>query len=120
MMATILQILIWVLPSGGIGAAISWICNRDARTARTARETENIFKQLYEQEGQTLLQMQKRNEELSSKLDELMREIPDLRRAVNRLQRAVQSAKRCKHYDDCPIKNEMTDSVECDKKVSNN
>lgn len=31
---TILQILQWALPSGGIGAAIAWVANRKANTAK--------------------------------------------------------------------------------------
>ncbi len=45
---TVMQILTWAIPSGGIGAAISWIANRKVKTAESAKKIHDTYKEMYE------------------------------------------------------------------------
>ena len=65
MAETILQILQWAIPSGGIGAAIAWIANRKAASAKTAKAVHDTYKTMYEDISQLLVENQKKNEKQS-------------------------------------------------------
>lgn len=122
-MDTILQILQWAIPSGGIGAAIGWIANRKEHKAKTAKAVHDTYKVMYEDISRVLEETQKNKEETQKKYEKIQKlfedescERADLIRAVNKLQRAITSAKRCKHYDSCPIRDELQDSGDSDTK----
>lgn len=116
MMDTILQILQWAIPSGGIGAAIGWIVNRKAHEAKTAKDVHDTYKAMYEDISHVLEETHKKYEKIQKLFEDASSETADLRRAVNRLQRAITSAKRCKHYDSCPISDELQDAGDGDTK----
>lgn len=90
---TILQILQWAIPSGGIGAAIAWIANREVRQAKTAKEVHNAYKELYEDVNANLIKMRDENEKLY--------------KSITRLERAIQRATVCRFWNDCPIRGEL-------------
>ena len=115
-MDTILQILQWAIPSGGIGAAIGWIVNRKAHEAKTAKDVHDTYKAMYEDISRVLEETQKKYEKIQKLFEDASSETADLRRAVNRLQRAITSAKRCKHYDSCPISDELQDAGDSNAK----
>lgn len=126
-MYTILQILQWAIPSGGIGAAIGWIANRKVHKAKTAKAVHDTYKAMYEDISRVLEGTQKNYEETQNKYEKIQKlfeeascETADLRRAVNRLQRTITIAKRCNHYDSCPIRDELQDSGDSDTKHNTN
>ena len=51
-MDTIMQILQWAIPSGGIGAAIAWVANRKANNAKQAKSVHDTYKAMYEDAGE--------------------------------------------------------------------
>ena len=59
----ILQILQWAIPSGGIGAAIVWLANRSANSARNAKVVHDTYKGMYEDISKVLLETQEKYEE---------------------------------------------------------
>lgn len=135
MTETIMEIIQWAIPSGGIGAAIAWIMNRKAAAAKEAKSVHDTYKLMYEDVSRELLATQQKmdsyrvmyediNKELlttQQKVDEstkaideskktmesLARENKRTRNALNRLSRAIEAIKRCPYSDTCPINDEL-------------
>lgn len=108
---TILQYLMWAIPSGGIGYAIAWIANRRTRQIEEIKKKHDTYKVMYEDISKLLMKIQ---EETNEKITKLYKEIEGLssenerlRRVVNRLSRAVEAIQRCPHYADCPVRDEL-------------
>lgn len=95
---TLINILQWLIPSGGLGAVIVWLTNKTLRNVRTAKEVHDTYKALYDDLRQTLIQLQDENKKLY--------------KVVSRLERAVSKAPRCRYYDTCPIRDELRDNPE--------
>lgn len=108
MAETILQILMWAIPSGGIGAAIAWIANRSVRQAKTAKEIHDTYKTMYSDVSDVLMKVQKENEKLNEKVDDLTKENERTRRSLNRLCRAIEAIQLCPHRSSCPVRNELS------------
>ncbi len=89
----IIQILQWLIPIGGLGSAVTWMVRRDTRKDRTAKERNDIYKAMYDNLSDTLIELQNENKKLY--------------RAIARLERAVTRATGCRHYDDCPMRDEL-------------
>lgn len=102
-METILQILQWAIPSGGIGAAITWIVNRKANQAKSKKEIHDTFKKMYEDVSDLLLKMQNENEELHATVNDLLEKDALTRRALNRLSRAIEAIPLCEYHAQCPV-----------------
>lgn len=107
-MDTILQILQWAIPSGGIGAAIAWVANRKARETAQKKEVEETYKQMYDMVSRELVGVQKQNEANYEKIEELRTEGDKTRRALNRLSRAIESIQLCPYRADCPVRDELS------------
>lgn len=107
-MDTLLQILQWAIPSGGIGAAIAWIANKNARQAKTAKEVHDTYKVMYADVSELLKKVQTENEKSNEKLDELGKENERTRRALNRLSRAIEAIQLCPHRATCPVRSELS------------
>lgn len=111
MTETILQYLMWAIPSGGIGYAIAWIANRKTRQVEEIKKMHDTYKVMYEDVSKLLMSTQKETNEKISKLHEEIEELSSengrLRRVVNRLSRAVEAIQRCPHYADCPVRDEL-------------
>lgn len=122
-MDTLLQILQWAIPSGGIGAAIAWIANKNARQAKTAKEVHDTYKVMYADVSELLKKVQTENEKSNEKLDELGKENERTRRALNRLSRAIEAIQLCPHRATCPVRSELSltedDDKHSDSKCSN-
>lgn len=106
-MDTILQILQWAIPSGGIGAAIAWIANRKAREAKAAKEVHDTYKTMYEDISQLLVEVQQKYEETKDELEKLSNDNVLTRRALNRLSKAIEAIQTCPHRNSCPIRDEL-------------
>lgn len=107
-MNTILTILQWAIPSGGIGAAIAWIANRRLRSVEEKKKVEDTYKQMYDMVSEELLKFQKQSKENYAKMEELRSENDKTRRALNRLSRAVEAIQFCPYRADCPIRHELS------------
>lgn len=105
---TILQIIQWAIPSGGIGAAIAWFANRNARKAESAKSVHDTYKLMYEDVSRELLETQKKVDGSTKKMDALGEENKRIRIALNRLTRAIQAIQRCPHSSNCPVSDELS------------
>lgn len=106
-METILQILQWAIPSGGIGAAISWFVNRKVNQAKSKKEIHDTFKKMYEDVSDLLLKIQNENEELHATVNDLLEKDALTRRALNRLSRAIEAIPLCEYHAQCPVLGEL-------------
>ena len=116
---TIFQILQWAIPSGGIGAAIAWIANRKAASAKTAKAVHDTYKAMYEDISQLLVENQKKNEKtihsLQEELDKARTESARIKRSLDRLSRAIEAIQYCPHRTACPINSELSIDQETDR-----
>lgn len=106
-METILQILQWAIPSGGIGTAIGWFWNRRVSQARSTKEVHDTFKQMYEDVSVLLPKIQNTNHELNEKINELQERETRLTRALNRMSRAIEAIPLCDYHSQCPVLSEL-------------
>lgn len=88
-----IDILLTAISSGTLFTGLSWWLNKRLRQAKAAKETQDVYKTMYENLRTTILKFQDENQKLY--------------RAVARLERAVTQATTCKHYDDCPIREQL-------------
>lgn len=105
---TLLQILQWALPSGGIGAAIAWVANRKANAAKTAKTVHDTYKVMYEDISRLLEETQEKYAESTRLTEELTTESQRTRRALNRLSRAIEAIQLCPHRAACPVSGELS------------
>lgn len=108
-MDIVLQILQWAIPSGGIGAAIAWIVNRKARSAKVAKEVHDTYKTMYEDVSHLLLETQKKYEETIQRIDDLGTENIRIKRGLDRLSRAIEAIQTCPYRASCPVYRELPD-----------
>ena len=106
-MDTILQILQWAIPSGGIGAAIAWIVNHRVKTVENKKKVEDTYKQMYDMVSAELVELQKKSTDNYAKMEELRLENDKTRRALNRLSRAIEAIQLCPHRGECPVSREL-------------
>lgn len=110
-MNTLLQILQWAIPSGGIGAAIAWLVNRKAASAKAAKAVHDTYKTMYEDISALLVENQKKNEKtinsLQEELDKARAESARIKRSLDRLSRAIEAIQYCPHRGTCPISHEL-------------
>ena len=121
MTATITDLMQWMLPCGGIGAAVAWIANRNARKATNAKTVHDAYKSMYEDVSVLLEKNQQKYEELNTTMCDLTAEHDRTRRALNRLSRAIEAIQICPHRDSCPVSSELsldTDSVRSEGRQS--
>lgn len=107
-----MTILQWAIPSGGIGAAIAWIANRNVKKAKAAKDVHDTYKAMYEDISQLLLETQQKNERINEQLEKINTENAGIRRALNRLSRAIEAVDVCPHRADCPVRDELQFSAD--------
>lgn len=118
---TIMQIIQWAIPSGGIGAAIAWVANRKVKTAEAAKSVHDTYKMMYEDVSRELLTTQRKVDESVQATDQLRDENAKTRRALNRLSRAIEAIKVCPHRAACPVSGELSlDEADQDHRTSAN
>ena len=96
MTETLMNILQWLIPGGGLGAVIAWIFSKTLRNLRQTKEVHDTYKTLYENISKTLTDVQ-------DELDELHKELGRFRRAVSKIY-------GCRYYPDCPVQHELQNS----------
>lgn len=104
---TIIELLSWAIPSGGIGAGIAWIANRRLRELKTVKEVHDTYKEMYTDISAELEKLQKKNDETAKKIEELTAENGRTRRALNRLSRAIEAIQLCPYREACPVRGEL-------------
>lgn len=93
-MAAIMDVLQWIIPSGAIASVVTWLVNRSLHTARSAKEQQDIYKTMYENLHETVLNIQHENQKLNI--------------AFVQLEKAISKAVLCRHYDSyCPVRDEL-------------
>lgn len=113
-MDTLMQILQWAIPSGGIGAAIAWVANRKANNARQAKSVHDTYKLMYEDISRLLVETQQKYDESTKLTEKLVSENNLTRRALNRLSRAIEAIQLCPHAGTCPVSGELSLSEDGD------
>lgn len=114
MMDTLMQILQWAIPSGGIGAAIAWVANRKANNAKQAKSVHDTYKLMYEDISRLLVETQEKYDESTKLTEKLVSENNLTRRALNRLSRAIEAIQLCPHAGTCPVSSELSLSEDGD------
>ncbi len=89
----IVQVLI---PTGLIGYIWQWIRTRENRKVLAAKEKNDIYKVMYDNISDTLIELQNENKRLY--------------RAVRQLNQTIQKATGCPHYATCPLRDELQKS----------
>ena len=90
----IMDVLQWIIPSGAIASVITWLVNRSLHNARSAKEQQDIYKTMYENLHETVLNIQNDYKKITISLIQL--------------EKAVSKANLCKYYDTyCPVRVEL-------------
>jgi len=107
MTETIINLLQWLIPSGGLGAVLVWLTNKTLRNLRTSKEVHDTYKLMYEDVQKTLLDIRSENKSLYEITCIQREENEKLCKAITSLERALSRAATCRHWDDCPIRTEL-------------
>ena len=95
MVDTLMQFLTWAIPSGGIGAAITWIANRKVKQAEGAKQIHDTYKTMYQDISREWVETQEKLEksakENAKAIEDLNKENARTRNALNRLSRAIEA-----------------------------
>ena len=94
----ILTVLQWLVPSGALGGIAGWLTNKTLRSTRTIKEVHDTYKAMYEDIQETLIGLQNENKELY--------------KAVKQLNRTLQKAINCRHYAQCPLRDELQNTAQ--------
>ncbi len=89
----IMSVLQWIIPAGSFGSVLVWLTNKTLRNLRTAKETHDTYKIMYQDTKQTLVEIQNEKKELLK-----MR---------SRFERALSRCFSCRYYDICPAIHEL-------------
>ena len=101
----LLDILMWVLPSGFLATLGTWLVSRRTYSARGRKEREDIYRQLYESQGETLLRMNESFNEIQNQNIEINGKLAKMHRTL--LAVAAQAV-RCRMWDMCPLRGELS------------
>ncbi len=94
-MNTLMEIFSYLFPTG-VGSAITWVYSRNVYRARKRKEVHDIYQEMYNDVCTTLTKNQDENRKLY--------------RAIARLEKAVTQATVCRHWPDCPVRDELQES----------
>lgn len=90
------NILMYALPGGFLVQFINWLRNRKLSKARQGGDIDAAYLDNINMLREELIKIQDENRKLY--------------RAIARLDRTVARATSCRHWDDCPIRNELQKS----------
>ena len=105
---TLLQILQWAIPSGGLGAAVGWWAKIKTVNAKAAKSVHDTYKTMYEDISKLLEETQEKYEKTNKLTERLAQENQLTRRALNRLSQAIEAIQRCPHSASCPVSDELS------------
>ena len=101
----LLNFLMYALPSGFLGAIVNWWLGRRKRKVQDMSDIDGLYIESTNKLREELIKTQDENRKV-------YRDIGRLERAVSKLERAISKATTCRHFDDCPIRNELPDGAE--------
>lgn len=87
---SILQLLQWLVPTGGVGMLLGWITSTRLRHARTAKEVHDTYKTMYD--------------DVHNELTKLAGENSDINLRLARLEQAIARGPGCHLWPHCPIR----------------
>lgn len=87
---TIMQIIQWAIPSGGLGAAIGWLANRNARRASAAKSVHDTYKLMYEDISRELIATQRKVDETARELQAARLQMDESARRQQNIQQETQ------------------------------
>ena len=90
MTESILQLLQWLVPTGGVGMLLGWITSTRLRQARTAKEVHDTYKEMYEG--------------LHNQVIDIANDNSEMRQILARLSRAITKVPTCRIGSQCPIR----------------
>lgn len=93
MTESILQLLQWLVPTGGVGMLLGWITSTRLRQARTAKEVHDTYKEMYEG--------------LYNQVIDIANDNSEMRQMLARLERAITKGTTCRIWSQCPIRHEL-------------
>ena len=93
MTESILQLLQWLVPTGGVGMLLGWLTSTRLRQARTAKEVHDTYKAMYE--------------DLHNQVIEIANDNSEMRQMLARLERAISKGTACRIWATCPIRREL-------------
>ena len=93
MTESILQLLQWLVPTGGVGMLLGWLTSTRLRQARTAKEVHDTYKKMYE--------------DLHNQVIEIANDNSEMRQMLARLERAISKGTACRIWTTCPIRREL-------------
>lgn len=102
-----LELLKWLLPSGCFVTLCGYILRRRVNQAQRKKEVESIYKAMYEETKKSMLDLMEEIKQLKEEQTKRDEENRKLYRAISRLERAVSLVSTCRHYDDCPVRDEL-------------
>lgn len=88
MSEALISVLQWLIPSGGLGAALIWLTNKTLRNLRTAKEVHDTYKVMYENVQVTLVEIQNEKREMFKRM--------------SWYERAINRCYSCKYDAVCP------------------
>ncbi|MDY6122088.1 MAG: hypothetical protein SPI72_03305 [Porphyromonas sp.] len=104
-MERLLDLLMALLPSGGLGIFLGWLVSAKLRKARTDEEISNIYKNLYDSIKETVTAQ-------SDEITTLQETMLDLQHRHMRLMQIVNQARICRYWSDhCPIRRQLQDEA---------
>lgn len=93
-MEHLMEILQWLIPSGGLGMLLGWVTSRRIRNARTRQEEHDVYLKMYEDTKRTLVELNEDNTQM-------------LRRLA-RLEVAILKSRSCRYFHPhCPLRIEL-------------
>ena len=98
----LMNLLTYALPSGFLVTLLNWLLSRRKRKARDMGEIDTIYIENINRLREELIKTQDENRKV-------YRDVARLERAVSKLERAINKATGCRHFDDCPIRNELSE-----------
>lgn len=98
------NLLTYALPSGFLATLLNWLLSKRKRKARDMGEIDTLYIENINRLRDELIKTQDENRKV-------YRDIAKLERAVSKLERAINKATSCRHFDDCPIRNELSEQT---------
>ena len=100
----LLNFLMYALPSGFLVQLLNWWLSRRKRKVQDMGDIDGLYIENINKLREELIKTQDENRKV-------YRDIGRLERAVSKLERAISKATTCRHFDDCPIRNELPEQT---------
>lgn len=100
----LINLLTYALPSGFLVTFLNWIVSRRKQKARDMGELDTIYIENINRLREELIKTQDENRKV-------YRDVSKLERAVSKLERAINKATSCRHFDVCPVRDELSEQT---------